>query len=51
MSHNPLLQLTRRTFLSDCGVGTGKLALASLLGSRLSEKQAIAEVDGRKSSW
>jgi len=46
MSHNPLLQLTRRTFLSDCGVGTGKLALASLLGSRLSEKQAIAEVDG-----
>ena len=46
MRHNPLLQLTRRTFLSDCGVGTGKLALASLLGSGLAGKQAIAEVDG-----
>ena len=31
MKNNPLLQLTRRTFLRDCGVGTGKVALASLL--------------------
>ena len=25
------LNLTRRTFFKDCGVGTGKIALASLL--------------------
>ncbi len=32
MNRNPHLNLTRRTFLQDCGVGTGKVALATLLG-------------------
>jgi len=48
MSENPLLQLTRRTFLSNCGVGTGKFALASLLGGSLASQQASAHVDGKE---
>lgn len=32
MKNNSHLHLTRRTFLQDCGIGTGKVALASLLG-------------------
>jgi uncharacterized protein (DUF1501 family) len=31
MTSNPLLNITRRHFFRDCGVGVGKIALASLL--------------------
>src|SRR6266436_2663154 len=30
-NHDPLLNVTRRHFFRDCGVGVGKIALASLL--------------------
>ena len=40
---NPLLLQTRRHFFHDCGVGVGKIALASLLtGRALSSSPAQA---------
>mgnify|MGYP001598483933 FL=1 len=30
-SHHPLLEITRRHFFRDCGIGVGKIALAGLL--------------------
>ena len=33
MSSNPLLDLTRRHFFKDCGIGVGKIALASMLAN------------------
>ena len=47
MTNNPLLQLTRRTFLQDCGVGTGKVALASLLSTSTYAKKSWAEGQGK----
>src|SRR5438105_6692026 len=35
-NHDPLLDITRRHFFRDCGVGVGKIALASLLTNALS---------------
>ena len=40
---SPQLGLTRRTFLQDCGVGTGKMALASLLAASTSAKASAPE--------
>jgi hypothetical protein len=37
-----LLQITRRHFFRECGVGAGKIALASLLTGALSPRQAAA---------
>src|SRR5216110_2776497 len=39
---DPLLQLTRRHFFRDCGVGVGKIALASLLTNPFSSRGANA---------
>ena len=33
MNSNPLLDLTRRHFFKDCGIGVGKIALASMLAN------------------
>jgi hypothetical protein len=41
-STNRLLQTTRRHFFRDCGVGVGKIALASLLAEGLSSGSAQA---------
>ncbi|MBI3411490.1 MAG: DUF1501 domain-containing protein [Planctomycetes bacterium] len=35
MLHHPILQLTRRHFFQECGVGLGAMALGSLLGNDL----------------
>src|SRR5215470_4472627 len=37
-THDPLLNITRRHFFRDCGVGVGKIALASLLTNVLSAR-------------
>ena len=47
MKNNRLLHLTRRTFLNDCGVGTGKVALASLLSRSVLAKQSDGEPHGK----
>ncbi|QOV90763.1 DUF1501 domain-containing protein [Humisphaera borealis] len=39
---HPLLKTTRRHFFRDCGVGVGKIALASLLTDRLGSRFASA---------
>ncbi len=33
-SHHPLLEITRRHFFRDCGIGVGKIALAGQLPRR-----------------
>ena len=33
MNSNPLLDRTRRHFFKDCGIGVGKIALASMLAN------------------
>lgn len=43
---DPLLQTTRRHFFRDCGVGVGKIALASLLTERLGSSAARAATAG-----
>lgn len=42
MSLNPLQRQTRRHFFQNCGVGIGKIALASLLAQSSSPCQAVA---------
>jgi hypothetical protein len=42
---NPLLLQTRRHFFQQCGLGIGSLALASLLGDRLSATPSTAVVN------
>ena len=46
---NPLLQRTRRHFFRDCGIGAGKMALASLVASQIQagklERHHAAKVD------
>jgi hypothetical protein len=42
MNTTPLQTLTRRHFFRDCGVGVGKIALASLLAERLASAQRPA---------
>lgn len=42
MSLNPLQRQTRRHFFQNCGVGIGKIALASLLAQSSSPSQAVA---------
>jgi len=37
---HPLLQITRRHFFRDCGVGVGKIALASLLAQQAASQRA-----------
>tara|TARA_R110000850_G_scaffold125759_3_gene244368 strand:+ start:459 stop:1913 length:1455 start_codon:yes stop_codon:yes gene_type:complete len=47
MNFDPLHERTRRHFFSDCGVGVGKIALASLLaegGSKAMGAQAMASL-------
>jgi hypothetical protein len=39
---NPLLDLTRRHFFRDCGIGVGKMALAGLLAESLGRPVAAA---------
>src|SRR5688572_28814832 len=46
---HPLLKLTRRHFFRECGVGVGKIALASLLTGSLSSRAARAAVAGSSS--
>ena len=41
-NHNPGLGITRRHFFQDCGVGVGKIALASLLYNALSPWSSLA---------
>jgi hypothetical protein len=41
-NHNPGSGITRRHFFQDCGVGVGKIALASLLSNALSPWSALA---------
>ncbi|MCF7763731.1 MAG: DUF1501 domain-containing protein [Verrucomicrobia bacterium] len=41
-NHNPGLGITRRHFFQDCGVGVGKIALASLLSNALSPWSSLA---------
>jgi uncharacterized protein (DUF1501 family) len=43
---NPLLKTTRRHFFRDCGVGVGKIALASLLTDSLRGGRASAATAG-----
>ncbi|HET6246785.1 MAG TPA: DUF1501 domain-containing protein [Tepidisphaeraceae bacterium] len=38
MTSNPLLNITRRHFFRDCGVGVGKIALASLLAEAVGSR-------------
>lgn len=49
MSKNAELDLhhakTRRHFFHDCGVGVGKIALASLLSNELAQQKCAAETD------
>ncbi|MBD3676270.1 MAG: DUF1501 domain-containing protein, partial [Planctomycetaceae bacterium] len=40
---NPLLDQTRRQFFADCGVGVGKIALASLLAGQGAGRKAYAQ--------
>lgn len=42
MSLNPLQRQTRRHFFQNCGVGIGKIALASLLAQSSSPSQTVA---------
>ena len=43
---DPLLQITRRHFFRDCGVGVGKIALASLLTNSLGGRVLRAATNG-----
>ncbi|MDG2389317.1 MAG: DUF1501 domain-containing protein [Planctomycetaceae bacterium] len=40
---NPLLAQTRRQFFNDCGVGVGKIALASLLANQVGQRSSRAQ--------
>lgn len=40
---NPLLDQTRRQFFADCGVGVGKIALASLLAGQNVPRETFAQ--------
>ncbi len=43
--NSPLLQTTRRHFFQDCGVGVGKMALASLMAQGAMSSSARADSD------
>jgi hypothetical protein len=43
MKQQPLQHITRRQFFADCGVGVGKIALASLLVGRAARAEAPAD--------
>jgi hypothetical protein len=46
MNPNRLLEITRRHFFRDCGVGVGKVALASLLTGGIASRRASAAAAG-----
>jgi hypothetical protein len=43
---NAALQTTRRQFFADCGVGVGKIALATLLADASAQRLGAAEAEG-----
>ena len=43
---NPLLDVTRRHFFHDCGIGVGKIALAGLLAESCGRPAAAAGATG-----
>ena len=43
--HFSLLDVTRRHFFSDCGIGVGKMALASLLTGSVSNQATAGQAE------
>ncbi|HXE51821.1 MAG TPA: DUF1501 domain-containing protein, partial [Tepidisphaeraceae bacterium] len=46
---HPLLNITRRHFFRNCGVGVGKIALASLLTEAMTRRASAASMESRVS--